>query len=236
MAINIYQLWLDLKSNTNTKQGGQLRVRDYNNWVNQISIQLFNEKFAAWEKDQMIIDNLSRPFLESKSFITKKTALNFSLLSFPNDYSYFSSARVYKTSDKVVKCPEPGKKANSAFADLCEVTATKVNNAQWGAVCTNKIIPPTLDRVFITQYEGGFKVAPKEIGYVTLDYLRLPKKAKLVFLPGLNQTYDSVNSIDLEWNETVINEFLARLQIAYSEFIREQFLYSTGQNKKDTTV
>ena len=236
MAINIYELFLNLKSNTNTKQGGQLRVRDFNNWVNQISIQLFNEKFAAWEKDQMLVDNLSRPFLESKSFVTTKTALNHCLLPYPNGYSYFSSARVYKKSDgEVVKCPEPGTKGVSAFANLCEVTVTKVTNAQWGAVCDNKLIPPTTNRVRITQYEGGFKIAPKEIGYITLDYLRLPKKAKLV-TTGINQTYDAVNSIDLEWNETVVNEFLSRLQIAYSEFIREQFLYSAGQNKKETTI
>lgn len=238
VTIDLWQLWQDLKSNTNTKQGGQLRPRDFNNWVNIISIELFNEKFAAWEKNQSIVDELSRPFLESKSFATKKTAKNYCLLEYPQDYAYFSSARIFKTPDGIVKsvdeCPQEGSK--SVLADLCEVGATKVDNARWGSVCSNKIIPPTMDRVFITQYEGGFKIAPKDIGYVTLDYLRYPKRAYLAFLPGRNQEYDKANTIPLEWGNIVSGEFLTRLIMAYGNFIKEPFLVSVANNKKETTV
>lgn len=231
----MWQLWLDLKSNTNTKQGGQLRLRDFNSWVNQISLELFKEKFAQWETEQMVVDSLSRPFLVSKALITSSTGLNYSLLSYPKDYAFFSSARVFiDDKNTVVKC---GSK-DSVLSNLCEKNATKVDNARWGSVCTNKIIPPSLERVFITQYEGGFKVAPKEIRFVTIDYLRFPKKAKLSFVTASlpNQVLDPANTIDLEWNETVYNEFLARLELNYSKFIREPFMYGAAQRKKDTTI
>lgn len=240
----MWQLWLDLKSNTNTKQGGHLRLRDFNSWVNQISLQLFNEKFQAWEKDQMVVDDLSRPFLESNPYPTNKTLLNHSILDYPKNYAYFSSARIFKTPDeKVVKgCEEECKEGEeqepkeSVLANVCEVNATKVDNARWGSVCSNTIVPPTLNRVFITQYEKGFKVAPKEVGYITLDYLRFPKKAELAFLPGANQVYDPSKTVDLEWSDTVRNEFLARLEVAYYTFIRELAMYQTGIAKKETTV
>lgn len=236
MNIDIYQLFQDLTSNLNVKQAGHLRVRDFNNWVNQISLALFKEKFVAWERDQAIVDDMSRPFLESKSFVTQKTLINHALLPYPSDYAFFSSARIFKSEGAVVQCPTETEPGVDALANVCETNAVIVSNDRWGSICDHKLLYPTLDRVFITEYEGGFKVAPKEIGFITLDYLRYPKKSKLVFLDPLAQTLDTVNTINLEWNQTVTNEFLARLKIFYAGFVREPFLEQTGRIDKDTTA
>ena len=236
VVIDIWTLWNDLKSNINSQQGGHLKLRDFNSWVNQISLELFKEKFAAWEKNQMLSDDL-HPFLYSTPFSTTATALNFAILPYPKDYAFFSSARMYVNPEgKVVKCPEINETAKSVFAELCEVPLSKVDNARWGSVCSNKIIPPTLSRAFITQYSEGFKVAPKEIGFISLDYLHYPAKSRLAFQPGINQIYDPINTIPMQWTDTVRNEFLARLEKQYYKFIREKFGYATAQEKTDTTA
>lgn len=239
--IDLWQLWLALKSNTNTKQGGHLRLRDFNSWVNQASLEIFKEDFAAWQKTQILTDDL-RAFLVSKPVTTKPSTMNYVILQYPQDYAFFSSARIFQAGGEVVECAKEGEEVKNALADVCEISATLVDNARWGSVCSHKIIPPSVskNRVYITQFDGGFKVAPKEVGYVTLDYLRFPKKAILAFdstkLP--DQVYDPVETAKnpLEWSDTVMNEFLARLEISYSKFIREPFLLNASLNKKETTV
>ncbi len=236
--IDIYQLWLDVNSNNNTKQGGHLRLRDFNNWVNQVSLELFNDYFGEWEKSQQISDKLSQPFLDSQVVIATKSKLNYSLFPYPENYAYFSSARIFKTSDDVViACPKKdGEDSDSVLSDICEVGVKKIDNGRWGSVCSHPVIPPTLDRVFITQYNGGFKCAPKEVAYVSIDFLRYPKKAELAFdltkLP--NQVYDPVNTKPLEWHDTLRNEFISRISKAFGIFIREPFLYETSKQQQQS--
>lgn len=239
--IDIWQLWLALKSNTNTKQGGHLRLRDFNSWVEQASLEIFKESIEQWQKTQFITDDI-RTFLVSTTTTTKKTTKNYRLLEYPKDYAFFSSARIFMEGEEVVKCPELGgeEPPESILADLCEVGVTYVDNARWGNVCNHKIIPPSISksRVFITQFDEGFKVAPKEVGYITIDYFRYPKKAELKFLASAlpDQEYDSANTNQMEWNDTVQNKFLARLEVFYSKFIREPFLLGAGMKKVDSTV
>ncbi len=236
--IDIYQLYKDCKSNLNVKQGGPFRLRDFNSWVNQISIELFNDYFSDWEKSQQISDKLSQPFLSSEVVIATKSKLNYSLFPYPSNYAYFSSARIFVTSDdKVISCPKKTGEdtEDSILSDVCERNVNKVDNARWGSVCSHPIIYPTLDRVFISQYESGFKVAPKDVAYISIDYLRYPKKAELVLTNG--QVYDAAAQAatkPLEWNDSLRNEFAARISKAFGVFIREPFLYATSKTQEET--
>lgn len=126
-----------------------------------------------------------------------------------------------------------------------EYPIDEVDNSRWGAMLQHRTKTASLDSPKITQYEGGFKVAPAKLGIVVFDYLKKPADATFAYTvsPGNPQTgegdeivYDRKNAKPLEWSSLVINEFIVRLEKKYGKFVREPFVYQTAEADRQTTV
>lgn len=108
--IDLFALWEKFIGSVNMAQGGAVKPhRNFVHWANDVSISMYEEKFLAWERDQKVIDDISRPFLMSVNVPVKDVpGANYGELVFPADYGHFSSIRFY-TTDKGVATPIPGK-------------------------------------------------------------------------------------------------------------------------------
>lgn len=260
-AINLYNdLWLPLISQVNWNQGGFIRPQtNFQQWVNEVSDELFREKVSEFQRSQRITDDLY-PFLKSiNATATAQPGKNYAIVAFPEDYESFSSARVMlpgnddnascgcvvdnkdmQLLDKNGKClnyVDPDYAAirrQNQGSDLCEYEISAVDNQKWGAACNHAFKKPTIRKPVLTQNAAGFMVIPKNIGFIVLDYFKVPRKAVFSYtVDGSdNIVYDPATSVQLEWPRTVKTEFLNRLLKKYGIYIREPYLYQAGNNEQ----
>lgn len=255
VPLNLYtDLYRPLVSAVNTQQGGFIRPQtNFENWVNEVSDEIFREMMQELERNQVITDEMA-PFLKSINAITvPQPGRSYDLIAYPDDYAYFSSARILLSGNNTgCACDGldvmDGKGICKAWtdtdvkdlmekykgSDLCEMSITKIDNQRWGAACDNEFKKPTMSNPIITQFEGGFKVAPKNAGIIILDYLKMPRKAVFGYTLGANDVviYNAGTSTQLEWSRSKQGEFLARLIKRYGMYTREPFLYQGGEMER----
>jgi hypothetical protein len=127
------------------------------------------------------------------------------------------------------------------YASMCERTVDKVDNQRWGAVCEHLTKMPTFDNPKLTQLNAQFKVAPREVSVIVLDYYVRPTPAVFAYTvaPGNVQTgagdqllYNKALSKPFPWPTTMVNEFLIRLGERYGLFTRDQFMAQTSTQQK----
>jgi hypothetical protein len=245
--IDLFVLWEKFTSGVNTHQGGHARPhREFTSWVNDISKEIFEEKFKnGWQKSQKITDDIGQPFLKSEPLPLTAGSVTYDLLAYPSDYGHFSSCRIFhKEGSNAGEKVECSKRDSPDVAEehyyenqdenLCEKTIDLIDNRRWGALCEHKTKKPSFEKPYMTQTNGGFKISPKGVGYVVLDYLRLPKEATFSYTVGPDDQiiYNQAGSQPLEWSELLIPEFLARLSTKYGKRIRNEFVYQAGSKEK----
>lgn len=252
--LSLLKIWESFQSYANTFQGSWYRPNtDFQPAVNDISKELWEEWTAQAEKSQEIKDHLA-PFLKSKNLIVNGQSSSFGQLGYPVDYGRLSSARIIVHNDTCVPCADVdgGKCANGDFKTQEEVTdqyldnieqtiVEVVDNQKWAACLKHLTKKPTLAKPKMTQYLTGWNVSPRKVSVVVLDYYVKPREGtfKYSITPGNPTTgagdflvYDSVTSVELEWPETVMNEFVVRLGIRFGIAIRDQFITGISTQQK----
>ena len=249
--IDTFDLWNTFSSYVNTFQGGFYRPQtDFIQAVNRISQQLFTELTDEAENNQSNQDDLS-PFLKTKNCIVQNTNQIYGTFPYPEDYSAFSCARLLLYEGKTVgdkECEICGSKPEAdeeeryqmvqRYLDgLEEVDCPKINNSKWSSCLSHLTKGPTLSKPKITQTDSGFKVAPRKVSVIVLDYYRTPLNATFEYTisTGNVQTgagdqiiYDKEKSIPLEWKDSTIDEFVIRLGEGYGLFTRDQFAFQAA--------
>lgn len=260
--IDLFDLYQKLVGKVNTHQGGHVKPNgNFVNWVNTIQLEIFEDAYKDWEKDQSVSDRLS-PFLVSKNVVVKKVpGQMWDVITLPEDYEHFASARVRQQGGKFYGCSTcetidgtTGKKASCEFlmdedelqaylekedSRMLEQPVDKVNNGRWASLIKHRTMSPNVTGIpKCTQFDGGLKVAPKGTGVLILDYFRLPRPGSFNFTiinPNTENEYieyNSVGSNPLEFSQSVIPEFLTRLQKIYGTFTREPLLWEQGERDK----
>ncbi len=258
--IDLFDLYNRFCSDNNTFQGGFVRPeRDFERKVNSLSQEIWNEWTALAEKTQEIDDNLA-VFLKSVNVIISKSTGNFGIAIYPKDYGRYSVARTILHKDACLcdtskdqyengVCTKEGKTETEIekqeriekYKDgITEGLCTKVESSRWASMLDHKKKCPTIQDPGITQFEGGFKIAPRQVSVVVLDYYIKPKYAKFIFTiaAGNPQTgsgdymvYDAAASGKLEWPETMIPFFLDKLREYYPRFTRNAQLFQMSKGK-----
>lgn len=253
--IDLFDLWNRFCSDNNTFQGGTVRPeRDFERMANSFSQDAWNEWTALAEKTQEIDDNLA-PFLKSYNIITVKGSGNYSIANYPKDYGRYSVARIILHKDECICDPhkdvydskgeckvetelEKQGRIEKYNEGVTEALCTKVESSKWASMLEHKTKCPTLQAPGITQLDKGFKVAPRQVSVVVLDYYVKPKYAKFIFTTatGNPQTgagdylvYDEKQSGKLEWPETFIPYLLDKLRVWYSQYTRDAQLFQMAK-------
>lgn len=258
--IDLYQMLQLAWATLNTQQGGHLRpIRNYEAWVNEISLELYNEKVADWEKNQVLDDTLAVSFLRTVNVsIQAATGRGFDTVAYPEDYGAFSSMRILKPKKGEVMCELPrtdcmdcksGKivryidpddaiiEKAAKNVDYSEINLNKVDNQRWGSALDHKLKKPSISKPIATQFDKGFKIAPQGLGIVVLDYFKQPQKAKFAYnLDSEDRIiYDLTASIQLEWTDLVLPEFISRLKKRYGSFTGQVEIYNQGEAERKQT-
>lgn len=242
--LSFFTIWQSFQSLCNTAQNSFFRPQtDFQQAVNDISKELWDEWTRLSEKDQQVRDFL-RPFLKSKNLLVTPRNSYYGTVDYPKNYGRFATARVWTLGDQCVPCPDVdnGKckgyqsqeEVNQEYyANIREYEVDLVDDKRWGASLNHLTKMPTLKKPKITQIDGGWKVAPRDVSVLVLDYYIRPREGTFVYTitAGDPQTgagdfiqYDAASSVQLEWPETVLNYFLWKLSTRYGLFIGNQFL------------
>jgi hypothetical protein len=236
----------------NSPQAGNIRPQtDFIAWLIEAQQAIFKELVAEFEKSQVISDELT-PFLRSVQVpVTVKERENYDVISYPKEYGFFARASLNFNEEKKCGClsddaevlidgeckaytdPDLEALRNKFSGDYVQHKITKVHNQRWDAALRSAFDKPTPKNPLITQFDGGFKIAPKNLGVVRMDFFRNPKTPDMVYTTVSNELqYDQVGSTQLEWRDSMLPEFLSRLEKRYHKRNRDLELYSASEQER----
>ncbi len=253
-TIDPFVLWTSFNGLVNSFQGGFYPpITVFMPAVNAISNEMWQEKTPQAENDQKIEEDLM-PFLRTKNCTVNANNSMYGTFNNPVDYGYYSASRLIVHEGKT--CGEKGQTCSQLPSDeqteyeeaeryrdgVEEVNVMKISSSKWAACLSSITKAPTLQKPKITQISvldnnkqttSGFKVAPRKISVIVLDYYVMPTDAVFAYTtaPGNVQTgsgdqiiYNKSQSTPLQWNPTLINEFLWRLAERFGITTRDQFM------------
>ncbi len=259
--INVFTLYERLLAKVNTHQMGHARpVRNFEPWVNDISLELFEEYYKAFQKSHHISDNLTIFLRSGNVKVQSLSGQMHDLVPKPDDYERWAAMRIIHRKGETfalkglpaIECDgkkfEPTAYVDAdevAFAqaradtELKEARVEKIDTARWSALATRIRKGASLTSPKCTQYDEGFKLAPKGLGVVVMDYFRKPAPVKFNYIIVNPNTeaeaiqYVEAESKHLEWPESMIGEFLSRLEIAYGGFKGNAAVLQKGMMERE---
>lgn len=250
--IDLFSLWQDFQSEVNTSENGWFTVHDFVRYTNSTSIKLWNKWTAKAEKSQEEKDKLF-PFLKSKNLPVNTTSTYYGIAAKPKDYGRLASARIVVHKEKeTIPCQAidngvcDGFKTKEEITDeyydnIREYPVTLIDDQRWGPFCQHLTKGPTLQRPGMTQVNDQFKVAPRKVSVIAIDYYIEPTPATYDFTlaTGNPQTgsgdqiiYNAATSIPLQWPAQMTKEFLDELKSGFIQYTRDQNFSSISAQQK----
>lgn len=256
--ITVCQLWNYFRGRENTSQLGHTKPSNFISWLHEEQIAMQNKLIEDLGNNQTVTDNL-RPFAKSVQ-IAVSDFISGSIIPYPVGYRRFSSLRYFSKKINGVGClcadiPLMDKEGNckpvadcgkplteedkvelANSEDLCENSIDMIPNQKWGSVCQHEIVGPSLELPYATQFDKGFKVLPKKLGYVVLDYIEIPILPVFKFTEIRHKINCIAGSTSVAWGEEMLPEILSRLKVRYNAFIRNEAGYSEGEKETEKTM
>lgn len=264
--IDTFDLYNDFKASVNTQQGGFFSPQvEFIKAANLASIMKWENDTRQAEKSQEIKDNLL-PFLVSKNLQTTVSSSYFTVATPPDNYARFASAKILLVKEKNICIPSKdidagyclnGKTKNDKekyvvfksdeelakdyYENVTENEVEMIENQRWSAAINHLRKKPTFEKPKLTQINGGFKIAPRDIGVIILNYYTKPIEATLVYTvnPANLQTgsgggiiYNKAASVPLQWNITVKNDLLKIIKEIYIGFTRDGLYQQITSSQK----
>lgn len=252
--IDSFELYNDFRTWVNTQQGGFFSPQSiFIKVANIASLKLWNKWTAVAEKSQEIKDNLF-PFLIGQNIIVDKRNSFYGIFSPPADYGRFATAKILVAEgDKTVpdKNVNDGKCINGQFDteqlaedyynSVIESEVQMIDNQRWSACLEHLTKFPTYAKPKMTQVNSSFKVAPRDVGVIVLNYYKKPKEATFIYTqaPGSLNTgaggqiiYNQSASEPFEWPSTVKNDLLDIIKDVYIGYTRDGGFEQINQSQK----
>jgi hypothetical protein len=246
MPISICQIYNDFKGANNTWRQGHFRPLSFEFALHDAQLEIFNKMAEDLGNSQTIDDRL-RPFTKSVQ-VSIKNIPRGGLITYPKDYSRFSNLRFFSKTKKgkgVSICEIDDNKVNeicrpmreeekveALTENLIERQITKVDNQLWGSVCDHEFIGPSMEDPYCTQYNDGFRVLPKEIGFAVFDYIAIPERPIFKYTTdGNHNIICNASSQDLLWGEEIIPDLMSRLKKKYASFSSNSQKYAEGEKE-----
>lgn len=256
-ALDLFDLWQTLLTEVNVSQNGQIPPFVFQNWCNQVNVELFRDRFGSYELIQRENDEVKLPFLKSASIVlTVGAGATFAVGAYPSDYEYFSSGKILRQKDnqkcnnletlpdidgdgKCVKYTDPDYAAMAvrfASDNLITKNVQLIDDNRWEACLEHKSKGPSYDNPKMNQYSGGFRVAPAGVQILLLDYLKTPQACNFVYTISADDIliYNSAGSTQLEWSNVLKADFISRLAKKYAKYIQSAEIFQMAENERKT--
>lgn len=257
--IHIFSLYQDFMGRINAHQGGHVPPSRYTSWLHEAQIDVFNDMVKDFQKTQRIAD-IGTIFLESVNVVVSNVSgSSWDLVKKPKGYENYGSSRIVKKNGISCGCKdfkefnengeeeigvcktyidedELAELRDKSDAQNCEVAISLVDNDRWGAICKHPRKYPTCNDPKMTQYAGGFKIAPKGCATsIIMDFFRTPIKPVFNFTVINPQQEDEYyqfienGSVHLEWSEQLIPTFISKLMDKYATFVGDANLWQQAK-------
>lgn len=257
-TIDLFDLWQSLLTLVNVSQNGQIPPTVFQNWCNTENVAMFRDKFGNAELSQQVSDEIKAPFLVTATqVITIGAGATYGVAVYPSNYEYFSSAKIVRQKDdkkcqsrdplpdidadgKCVKYTDPDYAAMAvrfAADNLVTPEVQLIDNQRWDSCLTHKSKGPTYNAPKITQFQGGFKIAPAGVQLLILDYYKTPQPCFFSFTISADDIliYNAGSSVQLQWSNVLKEEFLSRLAKRYAMYIQSGEIFQMAENERKTT-
>lgn len=188
------------------RSGNTLDAAQFNINAQQATLQKFENDRAIFLKTQETSDFLE---IYLKTKIGSPDPLT-GYWAYPSDFLHTASMRRYNVI--------PDQQSN-------EIPFTPVKNRSWGDINRSQLTPATLQFPKYTEFGDKFKILPKNVGIVYMDYFKQPTQPIWNFtVISDTEVYNPVGSVDFEWDSYSAPEVMAN------------FLQIVGINLKDTEL
>lgn len=260
-GIDLYDLYNALLSLINSSQTGWVKPQtNFQTWVNEINIEMWRYYKKQWENNQDIVDTFALPFLQTINItLSKISGAVYDFALYPKDYGGFSSARILVDESLAAaylpKCDtldsdsgickkyvDPDEKAAQELQreqKLSEQKIFKIDNARIGRIQDHAWDNPRKDNPIITQAATGFKVFPKGLGVIVLDYFVSPTPVKFAYTidPTTDLiVYNKAGSIQPQWPYLAFDEMLYRLGKKAGIYTKSWDLYQASEKERELNV
>ena len=249
--INNYDTWLKLQQRVNVQQNGQIPPSVFNGWYNEVSLILF-KKYAENFQTNQIMSDLMSPFERYVNvLISSVTGQNWGLAKYPPDYEYFINSAILRQKEedtcfcnkdfpiidgngKSQKYTDPDfaqMRVNFAGANVEEEVINLVDASRWSACLNHHTKGPTYNSPKMTQFQSGFKVAPKGITSIVLAYWKTPQPSIFNYTISAQDIliYDPLTSQQLEWSEQAQPLFLDEMEKMYAMYVNEGSIFQMAK-------
>ena len=253
--IDLFDLYGSFQSVANVFIGGWWKLQnDFTKACNDISNEIWVKWTREAEKSQEARDSLI-PFLKSKNIIVKSQNTYYGVAEMPENYGRYATARILVSGDNSYpakdvdngKCDgfKTDEELTEEFYDnMKERQVDIVDTQRWAACLNHETKYPTLLKPKMNEVDKLFRVAPRKISVIVLDYYVRPRDATFIYTtttPNLDTgagdqiIYNKKDSLPLEWNNTLRNEFIWRLGERFGAFTKDQFLSTVSTQQKMTS-
>lgn len=247
--IDVFYLWTSFNGLVNSFQGGFYPpVTVFMPAVNAISNEIWEEKVQIAENNQKVQEDL-KPFIRTTNCVVRNENSNYGIFDNPMDYGYYSASRLIIFDGKICAeaCTKVSSDEQTEFEEIEryrdgveEINVRSVSSSKWAACLSSVTKKPTLQKPKITQMDGQYKVAPRKIPVIVMDYYVRPTDAVFAYTTAVPNVqtgsgdqiiYNKSQSTPLQWSSTNINEFLWRLAERFSITTKDQFLTQYAATK-----
>lgn len=252
--INNYDTWIKLQQRVNVQQNGQIPPSVFNGWYNDASLTLFKNFVEEFQLNQVMNDLLAPFQVFVNQLIASVTGQNWGLAKFPSDYEYFANASLLRQKEedtcfcnsafpfidgdgKSQKYTDPDyaqMKINFAGNNVEEKQINLIDVSRWPSCLNHHTKGPTWNDPKMTQYAGGFRVAPKGITAIVLSYFKTPRESVFNYTISADDIaiYDPLTSVELEWSEQAQPYFLVELEKRYAAYVGETKIFEMAMSGK----
>ena len=100
---------------------------------------------------------------------------------------------------------------------------------------SSKIVPPTRESPFVVFESTYMQIYPTNISNINFPYLKYPAEARWAYtMVNDRPVFDPVNSVDLEWEDLVLNDIIINAMSAIGISIKDSDVMSYANQKQQT--
>lgn len=237
--LNVNDIYLDVLDKINQPENGQLSIERYNrySWIAQLQL-------IDWLSGDISAKIPPEPYLSTKSkdqlspfIIPYLVNIDRGVITKPADYYQFENMYLLGQYNEVSNCYEvitdDGVKKNTPITILDGDKYTERSNTFIDE------LKPSFKNPITKEIGNGFLFNPTDLGTITLEYIRYPKRAYLQTKtdPVYNdEVYDAATSTNFEWSEYARPLLTFYISDLFFNFVNnqsgKQFLAATGKTAR----
>jgi len=211
MARNINDLYNFFRYIVRKERGVFITMPQFTTNLDAGQLDAFQEWFAPWADTQILHDAL-KPFRVYYQFTSNAAGF----VTMPDDYEHMLGAAFTVTG-----------------STMNEITF--VNDNEWVFAINSQQRPVSLSKPVALDTSDGFSLYPQSTQIGFFNYLKRPNTPVLAYnLVNRQVVYDAANSVQLQWQDSYINNILAKALVYVGVNMDEQGIaaFATQYNQE----